>query len=185
MRNIIFALFLFGLVSSALGLQPKLTAANKNETKKSKKPFKHSFTGDEDKLYFNIELDKGLAFSNKYGVANTETGVHCEMVCSPVIGTVFTTSNKKLKEIKFSVDIINDANLNKLHYEFTAVTVYEGKPDNKGQIIATTERRKLKGFLKNPSLKLKSEPEFFLVNETQNHAVIEFKNSFPYSKMGK
>ncbi len=152
-----------------------LSASTTNELEKHVTFY---WDGNEEELYFNIDLSTELEFPSKYNQVTFTNGQGCEFICKPLQNTTILSSDgNKLEEIIVSINITNQNNPNKIDYTAVFKSLYKG---NKTSSIITDT---YEGVLKNPSVDLTQEPVFFLNDDGLKKGVVSFKNAFPYSQI--
>lgn len=136
-----------------------------------------NFTGDEDYLYLNLDLNPQLAFPKKYNSTMYRNGLGCDLKINCPKESALFFNNEKIIGYELKVIVANNTSKDAVFCNFihTVKTV-----DEKSEIIYTVSES---NKIKNPSLDLDIRPEFFFSPEHHCYGKIVFKNSFPYSQL--
>lgn len=137
--------------------------------------------GNEESLFCNIHLWKGLKFQASYFRSTTDNGQSCEITAVPITGTkIMTYDGFVLEKIIFDLELSNTKDPNTVDCLLVARLIYNGVRD--GVNVTTTMTITQEGSLNNPSIDINELP-VFSVNTDWNQGMIMFTNSFPYSSM--
>lgn len=179
MKGFVFT-FIFAVLCTTVNFSSHLLAQNKNLTNNTKKLFKVIWTGNEKKLFCNIDLKSGLVFADKYKSEIYKDGQSCTIFCVPSKEAEFISSKgHKLKEIKITVELFNVQNEEMIDFELVAICTYEDRT-KRDEKLAYTRKISQKGSIVNPAVSLEKRIHF-ITNESSQKGRIEFKNSVPFS----
>ncbi len=142
------------------------------------------WTGADDELYFDIELDEGLGFNDTYYTFAIKKGVGCEISYKPLLsGTVFSKEGNELQEVTVTVELTNTSKLDEIDYKVLTNSVYLVKNKNGKADKTVSSLSTVKGTLIFSTLDIKEPPVFFLTNEEETKGSIAFKSLFPFMSM--
>jgi hypothetical protein len=165
----------FNLTSSGYSVE----SSSKNEVLEPENFYKYSWAGDENNLYFDIELIEEFEFNSNYERLTTKNGQGAEIVCLPKKNhEVFSPSGEKIESMKIFVLVTNLENQKSVSCELKTKFEYVDRNTSTHFFQET----KSKFNVKNPSLNLQFNPIFVLTADTKK-AYVHFKNSFPFSQM--
>lgn len=135
-----------------------------------------SWTGTEENLFFNIELQKGLQFPKEYHTFALDKSQGCFMIIKTKEGEkILSAEGYQLQEIELTVQVINNDNPAEVAIKVFSKCFYKGLSPE-GNSILVTRQIKHEAVLKSPSVDLTQNPEFYTIIETTNQGFINFKN---------
>lgn len=142
---------------------------------------KSDWTGDEDYLFLNIDLNSHLKFPQKYTTTVFKNGLGCQLKTSINKDSDLTFRGKKVTAYELKVDLLNGKDEKTVFCDLIHViqTTHEENDKTLTSTFTITESTRIK----NPSLDLGERPEFITADDDEQYGRIIFKNSFPYSKL--
>lgn len=142
---------------------------------------KSDWTGDEDYLYLNIDLNANLEFPQKYTTTVYKDGLGCQLKTSLNKDSNLTFRGKNVTAYELKVDLINGKDNKSVFCDLIHViqTTHEENDKTLTSTFTITESTRIK----NPCLDLSERPEFITADDDDQYGRIIFKNSFPYSKL--
>lgn len=142
---------------------------------------KSDWTGDEDYLYLNIDLNPNLEFPQKYATTVYKDGLGCELKTSLNKDNNLTFRGKKVTAYELKVDLINGKDNKSVFCDL--IHVIQTTHEENNQTLTSTFKITESTRIKNPSLDLGERPEFVTADDDDQYGRIIFQNSFPYSKL--
>lgn len=161
------------LVASFSLSSTSLNATSDFQTHAESKFYKSSWTGNEDYLFFNIDLLEELEFQTGYDILTKKGGQGVEIILTPKEGhELFLPNGKKIQKVLVVILCEENGTSNSVFYSHETTFIYDS-----GNYKVKTESN-----ISNPPLDLKNNPKFCLTKDSKK-GFVEFKNSFPYSQM--
>jgi hypothetical protein len=175
---------LFALLSLCISVEPiSLCADSIQYDMNYLNHLNYFWSGDEEHLYFNINLANDLQFKACYYTMSIENGQCCEITFYPLEGiSILSSEGYSLQKICMIVEVKNGYEPNVVMYRVILKSSYLNE-NEEGNHTEFTQQFVRKGTVKNPIIDLTQDPLFFTINDKLNHGIISFKNSFPYSNM--
>jgi hypothetical protein len=141
----------------------------------------HEWTGDEDYLYLNLDLNPSLIFPDKYTTTSFKDGLGCQLKIDLSKNCALEYKGHKVSSYELNIELSNGSDNKSVFCDMKHMiqtTTVEGDQvtTNTYSIVKSTR-------IKNPSLDLSTRPEFITAEDNDNYGRIIFKNAFPYSKM--
>lgn len=140
--------------------------------------FDWTWIGNDNDLFFQIDLSEGLYFDSLYTIQSNEIGQTCELTCKPLTDHPFQTKEGyQLKNINIAVTVENTECPRELFYQVKAKTSYSAL-DEEGKRKAFVVDYLYEDFLLNPTIDVTEEPLFYSFIEKEDSGVIRFSNLF-------
>lgn len=140
--------------------------------------FDWTWIGNENDLFFKIDLNEGLYFDSVYTVHSNEVGQSCDISCKPHADHPFQTSDGyQLKNINISVTVENTGYAREVFYKIKANSSY-WLLDDEGKRQAFVVDYLYEDFLLNSTIDVTEEPLFYSFLEKEDSGVIRFINLF-------
>ena len=137
-----------------------------------------SWIGNENDLFFKIDLNEGLYFDSLYTIQSNEKGQTCELTCKPLADNTFQTKEGyKLKNINLSVTVENTECAREVFYKVKANTSYWMLDENGKRQVFVVDYL-YEDFLLNSTIDVIEEPLFYSFIEKEDSGVIRFSNLF-------
>lgn len=143
--------------------------------------FESNWTGDDDYLYFNLDLNPELEFLDKYTIFEFKNGQGCTLYTRLKDNANLKFNGKKVISYYIDVEACNNQDNKSLACKI--IHNFETESQEDGRLIKTTHTISQSTRIKNPSLDLSFEPVFSVAEDDDNNGRIVFKNSYPYSKL--
>lgn len=132
--------------------------------------------GNENDLFFKIDLNQGLYFDPIYTIHSNEKGQTCELSFKP-LPDFNTSEGYQLKNINLSVTVENTEYSREVFYKVKAAGSY-WQLDNEGKRQAFVIDYLYEDFLLNSTIDVTEEPLFYSFIEKEDSGVIRFINLF-------
>jgi hypothetical protein len=141
----------------------------------------HEWTGDEDYLYLNLDLNPSLIVPERYTTTLYKDAVGCNLKIDLSTDCELEYKGQQVSYYELKVILSNGNDKKSIFFDVTHI-IHTAEVD--GSKIKTNTYSIVKsGRVKNPSIDLTVRPEFLTAEDNDNYGRIIFKNAFPYSKM--
>lgn len=175
MKTLLLPLLVLTAAFNPLLLQADESAAAGYENQVPNFPFEYSWTGNEEDLYFYMELPEGISFPDSYSIHSYENGQGCEIVCVVDEKNALSNEESQLQEMVIYVEVRNTEDSNALSFEIESHVSYV----ENGWVLNSVKTYKSRNFgtLNTPSINLEEAPSFTTFSDKPNAGVFTFKNA--------
>jgi hypothetical protein len=140
--------------------------------------FNWEWIGNENELYFKMDLEYGLAFDVLYMIESNEKGQLCEISCKPTQDNAFITPDGyQLKNVQIFVTVENTESAREVFYKINAHHSY-WKLDEEDRRTALIVEYNHSDLLLNSTIDVTVNPLFYTFIEDESSAVVRFTNLF-------
>lgn len=137
--------------------------------------FDWSWIGNEDALYFQIDLCKELRFESIYSAEANEKGLACSLSCKTKAGFCLSNQDNYLfKNLQIHVQVDNTSYPKEVFYTIQTFASYFNEKTR--QVIIEDDF--FQDILLNPTVDVEELPLFFSFIDDEGSGVIVFKNLF-------